>query len=176
MIKVYCDKCGKEITGNINVFSDDTEVRDGHNVLMTYRGQTLYYCDECKHNGLTCGFKVGDQVITSTGKVGKITDICTCDQCKDRGFYEPVVEVEIGTGSIWITNNDKRVNFRSFYKIGDHIFGNIDEDCVLDDIKRKKEEIYNMNRSLIALEAQLNVVRTYKRREEQEKNWSDLTD
>ena len=159
MIKIYCDKCGKEITDNVNVFSDDTEIRDGHNVLVSYRGKTLYYCDECRYGDLTCGFKVGDQVITSTGQVGKIADICTCDQCEDRGFYEPVVEVEIGIGSIWITNNDKRVNFRSFYQIGEQIFGNIDEQCVVDDIRRKKDEIKNNQKELIELEAQLDVVR-----------------
>lgn len=159
MIKIYCDKCGKEITDNVNVFSDDTEIRDGHNVLVAYKGKTLYYCDECRYDDLTCGFKVGDQVITSTGKVGKITNICTCDQCKDRGFYEPVVEVENSTDLIWITNNDKRVNFRSFYQIGERIFGNIDEQHVVDDIRCKKDEIKNAQQELIELEAQLNVVK-----------------
>lgn len=166
MIKVYCDKCGKEITGNANVFSDDFEVRDGHNVLMSYRGKTLYYCDECAHSDLTCGFKVGDQVITSNGKTGIITDICTCDQCKKRGFYEPKVEVIIGTGSIWITDNDKRVNFRSFYRIGDHIYGNIDEDVVLYDIERKNEEIIDAQKDLIELEKQLDVVKKLKQEKE----------
>lgn len=81
-------------------------------------------------NDLSCGFKIGDEVITSTGKVGRITHICTCDSCKDRGFYEPRVEVDIGNEPIHITVNDKRDNFSSFYKIGDKVFGNIDEDTL----------------------------------------------
>lgn len=163
MIKFYCDKCGKEITGNVNKVVGETEATDALGSVLCVFPTVIHVCDECQYKELTCGFKVGDKVITSTGQVGIITDICTCDKCKDRGFYEPVVEVEVGNGSIWITNNDKRVNFRSFYKIGDQIFGNIDEDCVLDDIKRKKEELHNVKKELIQLEAQLNVVKTSKK-------------
>ena len=128
MIKFYCDKCGKEITDSVNVFTRTIAAKDSHGVVVpAIRGDTVYYCDDCQYNELTCGFKVGDKVITSTGKVGVITNICECDQCKKRGFYEPEVKVVIGTGAIWITDNDKRVNFRSFYQIGDHIYGNIDD-------------------------------------------------
>lgn len=162
MIKVYCDKCGKEITGNVNTVVEETEAFDCHDNVVAKWQTTLHYCKECQYNALTCGFKVGDMVITSTGKVCTITDICTCDECEDNGFYEPTVEVEIGNGPIWITNNDKRVNFRSFYKIGNQIFGNIDEQCVLGDIKRKKEEIYNAKKELIQLECQWDVVKKLK--------------
>lgn len=34
-------------------------------------------------------FKVGDKVVTVYGETGVIVDICTCDNCKERGFYEP---------------------------------------------------------------------------------------
>ncbi len=162
MIKVYCDKCGKEITNKVNNVEKTVEATDIYGATLVEWTKVIQMCDECHYNDLTCGFKVGDEVITSTGQVGKITDICDCDNCKERGFYEPSVEVEIGSGSVWITNNDKKVNFASFYKIGDQVFGNLDEQCVLDDIKRKKEEIYNMKRELIELEAQLNVVKVLK--------------
>ena len=78
-------------------------------------------------NNLTCGFKVGDEVITSDGKVGIITRICTCDRCRERGFYEPVVNFIVDGDIGYITDTDKKDNFRSFYKIGDKIFGNIDK-------------------------------------------------
>lgn len=163
MIKICCDKCSKEITGNVNAVEERIEAKDCHGAVITaFKGGTLHYCDECQYEDLTCGFKVGDWVVTSDGKVGIITDICTCDQCKKRGFYEPKVEVVIGTGSIWITDDDKRVNFRSFYRIGNHIYGNIDEDCVLDDIERKKEEITGAQKDLIELEKQLDVVKKLK--------------
>ena len=158
MIKVYCDKCGKEITGNINKEIEEIEAIDINGDVVTRFTKTFHCCDECQYNDLTCGFKVGDQVITSTGQIGTITDICTCDKCKERGFYEPTVDVEIGSGSIRITDNDKRVNFRSFYKIGDRVFGNLDEECVVYDINRRQKEISDMRKELIELEVQLGVI------------------
>jgi hypothetical protein len=162
MIKVYCDKCGKEITGNVNAITEETEAFDLEgNSVVTFK-DTVQICDECQYDDLTCGFKVGDQVITSTGKVGQITELCTCDRCKERGFYEPNVEVKIGSGHIWITGIDKNNGFIGFYQIGNRVFGNLDEEYVLDSIKSKKEEIYNMHKELIELESQLCVVQKLK--------------
>lgn len=164
MIKVFCDKCGKEITDNVNTVIEEAEAKNCcDNTVMKFASTLYQYCDECMENDLTCGFKVGDEVITSTGEVGKITDICTCDRCKERGFYEPKVEVEIGNENIYITDNDKRVNFRSFYKIGDQVFGNIDEEDLLYDIKSTKEEIRKLQLELIELDGQLNMVNILKK-------------
>lgn len=163
MIKVFCDKCGKEITDNVNTVMEEDEVKNCYgDTVMKFARASYQYCDECMKNGLTCGFQVGDEVVTSTGEVGKIIDICTCDNCKERGFYEPKVEVEIGSGAIYITDNDKRVNFRSFYKIGDQVFGNLDEDAVLYDISTTKREIRKLQEELIQYDAQLNVVKKMK--------------
>lgn len=164
MIKVYCDECGKEIIGNVNATIEQEEIKDGLGVVLTLINKVVHICDECQYKKLTCGFKIGDQVITSTGKVGKITDICTCGSCKKRGFYEPTVEVGIGNGSIWITDNDKRVNFRSFYKIGDQVFGNIDEQSILHNIKYQEEEINNRRQELYELSQQLYVVNNLKKK------------
>ena len=161
MIKFYCDQCGKEITDNVNKEAEETKAIDLYGNVVAKWTNTLHCCDECKYNDLTCGFKVGDEVITSIGQIGKITSICDCENCEERGFYEPTVETEDGD-IIYLTDNDKRVNFRSFYKIGDQVFGNIDEECILDDIKRKKAEINNNQKELIQLEAQLNVVQKLK--------------
>lgn len=86
-------------------------------------------------------FEVGDIVITSTGQIGIIEDLCQCDRCEARGFYEPLVKVLVGNDAIYITDNDKRVNFRSFYKIGKHIFGNIDMDNVDYDIENENKKV-----------------------------------
>ena len=117
MIKFFCDKCGKEITDKVNTVKEEAEAVSDGRVVCKFTSASYQCCDECMEDGLACGFKVGDKVITSTGKVGTITDICTCDKCRKRGFYESTVEAEIGNNSIYITDNDKRVNFRSFYKI-----------------------------------------------------------
>ena len=109
-------------------------------------------------NFLEATFRVGDEVITSTGKVGTIVDICTCKNCQERGFYEPTVETKIGNGRIYITDNDKRVNFRSFYKIGERVFGNIDKDKLLYDMKCINEEINDLTRRQMEFIKQLEVI------------------
>ena len=164
MIKIYCDKCGKEIADNVNAVIEETEAKNCcDNTVMKFASASYQYCDECMENGLTCGFKVGDEVITSTGEVGRIISFCTCQLCKERGFYEPTVEVVIGNEAIHITDNDKRNGFSSFYKIGDQIFGNIDEDAVKDSIKSVKEQVYKLQSELIELTSQLDVVKILKR-------------
>lgn len=164
MIKIYCDKCGKEITDNVNTVVEETEAKNCcDNTVIKFASTSYQCCDECMENELSCGFKIGDEVITSTGEVGRITDICTCNFCRDRGFYEPTVEVEIGNDAIYITDNDKRNNFSSFYKIGDQVFGNIDEDAVKDSIKSVKDQIKKLQYELIELTSQLDIVKMLKR-------------
>ena len=165
MIKVFCDKCGKEITDNVNMAIEETEAKncDG-NTLMKFTSASYQCCDECMKKGLTCGFKVGDEAITSTGEVGTIISFCTCQFCKERGFYEPKVEVEIGNDPIYITDIDKRNNFSSFYKIGDKVFGNLDEGVVKDSIKSAKEQVYKVQCELIELNSQLDVINILKKK------------
>jgi hypothetical protein len=137
MIKYFCDKCGKETDG-------------------------VHICKECELQELTCGFKVGDKVITSTGEVGHIDWICDCDNCKERGFFEPHVETEIGLYDIYITDGAKRNGFRRFYSIGNYIFGNIDEDGLGDNIKSKNAQIHELKEELVELNAQLDVIKQIK--------------
>lgn len=154
MIKVYCDKCGKEITGKVNTVTEETELFDLENLVITTLKDKKHICDECQYNELTCGFKVGDQVITDDGRIGTITSICDCNRCKERGFYEPKVEMTIGNDQIWISDTDKRNGFISFYKIGDQVFGNVDKESV----KRIRERIADVRHELVNYESQLNVL------------------
>jgi hypothetical protein len=103
-------------------------------------------------------FKVGDKVITDDGRTGTITDICTCDRCKKRGFYEPKVQMDIGVCQIWITDTDKENGFRNFYQIGDRIFGNVDKEASEYILQRIEE----LEHELIEYEEQLEVVRELK--------------
>ena len=162
MIKVYCDKCGKEITGTATKIIEEIEAVDGFGHVLVKFPKEIHVCNECQYDELTCGFKVGDIVITDDGRVGTITSICDCESCKKRGFYEPSIKMEIGDSQIWITDTDKRNGFMNFYRIGDQIFGNVDKQSVLDSIKYKKEEIKNAQKELIELEAQLNMVKKLK--------------
>ena len=139
------DKRGEEINYNVNMAIKEPDIENRYN--------------ECIENDLTCGFKIGDEVITSTGEIGRIVDICTCDLCKRRGFYEPQVEFTIGGAARYISNNDKKDNFRSFYKIGDKVFGNIDEDEI-------KNRINKLQMELIDLDLQLNVINSLKKKNE----------
>lgn len=154
MIKIYCDKCGKEITDNVNKEIEETEAISLDGEVVAKWTKILHYCDECQLSELTCDFKVGDKVITDDGRVGIIKSICDCERCKKRGFYEPCVEMTIGNDQMWITDTDKNNGFISFYQIGDQVFGNIDEDAE----KRIRERISDLRHELVEYESQLNVL------------------
>lgn len=185
MTKYFCDRvgCGKEIVKEVAQLA--VFARDGHGAAIVCTG-LKHMCEECAKKFeqvkdkleyeedflnmideeielLQYRFKIGDQVITSAGEVGTIKDICTCEKCKERGFFEPRIETEIGNWSIWITNTDKEDGFKSFYKIGDHIFGNIDEQDVLDNIEYKKDSIRDLQKQVKTLKTQLNIVRALKK-------------
>ena len=154
MIKYFCDRCGKEITDNVNAVVEHNEAKDALGITIMTFPEIIHLCDECQYNELTCGFKVGDKVISDDGRVGQIIDICPCDQCQERGFCEPEVEFDDGRTD-YITVSNKKNGFRSFYKIGDHIFGNLDDSYLVARTTALKEELY-------ILEKQLNVVRNLK--------------
>ena len=139
------DKRGEEINYNVNMAIEEPDIENRY--------------DERIKDDLTYGFKTGDEVITSTGEIGRIVGICTCDLCKRRGFYGPEVEFTIGGAARYISNNDKKDNFRSYYKIGDKVFGNIDEDEIKDRINKLQIE-------LIDLDLQLNVINSLKKKNE----------
>lgn len=155
MIKYFCDRCGNEFKSNGLVIP--VYARDGLGV-KTFFVDNKHLCAKCtdKFNmikdrleyeedifrtsdediGLMeYDFKIGDEVITSDGCVGIIESICTCDKCKERGFYEPKVRKAKGAYDIYITDNDKRNGFSSFYKIGKYRFGNVDKDSINRDIE-----------------------------------------
>lgn len=154
MIKVYCDECGKEITGAVHKIIEEIEAVDATGAVLVTFPKEMHICDECQYNDPTCGFKVGDQVITSDGRVGVIKDICDCDLCQDRGFYEPKVKMTIGNDEIWITDTDKENGFIRFYKIGDRVFGNVNKEA----IKDIRESIADVRHELVEYESQLNVL------------------
>lgn len=179
MIKFICDKCLEETTkaSQIHKRANGTNKRYDlcpicaekwdlfHTHIANVDIEDFIRLTNKEMDFLFSTFQVGDEVITSTGQVGVIKDICTCDRCKERGFYEPCVEMKTGNGPIYITDNDKRDGFSNFYKIGDRMFGNLDEEAVLDSIKWNKEEIERLTKERYKLLDQLDIVKCCKNKE-----------
>ena len=70
-------------------------------------------------------FRVGDYVEDVYGNVGYIKDICTCEKCAERGFYEPIVQFKDGTDYITQTIY---LNIECYYnRIGNYDFTKISE-------------------------------------------------
>jgi hypothetical protein len=175
MIKCFCDRCNNEIKSDglaIPIYA-----RNGMGVRLLFVGNK-HLCNECveKFNAvkdrleyeedffdmsdedialMEYDFKVGDEVITSTGQVGIIESICDCGRCKNRGFYEPKVRLTNGLYDIYITDNDKENGFKDFYKIGDYKFGNIDKDSVNRDIELETHNIEESTKRLEEYRKQL---------------------
>ena len=156
MIKYFCDRCGKEITGKVNEYTDTTEAIAPRTQKVVATWKTVeHICDECEQKELTCGFKVGDEVITSDGCIGVITDICTCDRCKERGFYEPEIEMKLGP-QIWMTDSDKDNGFEDYYKVGNRVFGNINDKYLLGRMETLKEEMQEIEGRLNVIQSLIN--------------------
>ena len=178
MIKYFCDRCGNEFKSNGLVIPVYT--RDGLGTKLLFV-EDKHLCDECskKFNMIKdrleyeenffdmsdedivlmeYDFNVGDEVITSDGCVGVIEDICDCDKCRERGFYEPKVRLTKGAYDIYITNNDKDNGFSSFYKIGKYKFGNIDKESIERYIEYETHSIEEATKKLNEYRNQLELV------------------
>lgn len=97
-------------------------------------------------------FKVGDEVVTTLGELGKIICICDCVRCKERGFNE-LVWFKYGTKEHnFITIYDAENGFPGFYKIGDYRFNDFEEDLITETIGNHEKEIYILNEQLTTIE------------------------
>lgn len=182
MIRYFCDRveCGKEIKENVTIipiYAYDAK----NNPIIQFGDRCV--CEDCakkleeikdvllsKHYEqdflqmtdkdielFRYTFRVGDNVITSDGQTGIITDICDCDRCKERGFYEPTVD--FGDYTDYIMISDKNNGFKSYYQIGDRVFGNLNEESV-------NKEIKECQKKLIQLYEQRHRVEKLKQRKE----------
>ena len=68
-------------------------------------------------------FHIGDFVEDREGKIGYISDICHCDECKERGFFEPTIKYTDGTTDYISNYSVKRIS-KDYKQIGIQKFDN----------------------------------------------------
>ena len=107
-------------------------------------------CPNCEKDESDYEFKVGDEVITTDGRRGVISDVCHCQNCYDRGFYEPTWIDDSGNYN-YITLFDKEYGFKLYYKIGKYRFCDFNKDEVL-------REMATCERTLKELRGQLKLI------------------
>lgn len=84
-------------------------------------------------------FRVGDEVETVDGTVGKIVGICHCEKCAERGFFEPKWETSDGKYSDYITVNQVNWGFPLYRRIGKYVWNHeTDEEKINENILQKK--------------------------------------
>lgn len=70
-------------------------------------------------------FHEGDYVESSDGKIGYISSICHCDDCKKRGFFEPTITYSDGTTD-YISNYSVKTVSSDYKQIGTQKFSTKD--------------------------------------------------
>lgn len=66
-------------------------------------------------------FHEGDFVENNDGKIGYISSICHCDECKKRGFFEPTITYSDGTTD-YISNYSVKTVSSDYKQIGTQEF------------------------------------------------------
>lgn len=97
-------------------------------------------------------FHEGDYVENNDGKIGYISSICHCDECKKRGFFEPIITYSDGTTD-YISNYSVKTVSYDYKQIGTQKFSteNLTENILRNRIavlekenKKLKEEVDNL--------------------------------
>lgn len=70
-------------------------------------------------------FHEGDYVENNDGKIGYISSICHCDECKKRGFFEPTITYSDGTTD-YISNYSVKTVSSDYKQIGTQKFLTVD--------------------------------------------------
>lgn len=91
-------------------------------------------------------FHVGDEVITTEGVRGKITSICTCDMCINRGFHEPFWTAEDDRWEHCIDKFTAECGFNGYYKIGKYRFNDFDKGEVLQSMAYCEKELKRLRK------------------------------
>ena len=103
---------------------------------------------EKKNNTTDIQFHEGDYVENNDGKIGYISSICHCDECKKRGFFEPTITYSDGTTD-YISNYSVKTIPSDYKQIGIQKFSTEDElrnriVALEKENKELKEEVDNL--------------------------------
>ena len=96
--------------------------------VRTIDGVTLRFRDPIvpKENNTTdIQFHEGDFVENKDGKIGYISSICHCDECKKRGLFEPTITYSDGTTD-YISNYSVKTVSSDYKQIGTQKFSTED--------------------------------------------------
>lgn len=116
--------------------------------VRTIDGITLRFRDPIvpKENNITdIQFHKGDFVESSDGKIGYISSICHCDECKKRGFFEPTITYLDGTID-YISNYSVKTVSSDYKQIGTQKFST--EDSTENTLKNKIAALEKENKEL----------------------------
>ena len=129
--------------------------------VRTIDGVTLRFRDPIiphENNITDIQFHEGDFVESSDGKIGYISSICHCDECKKRGFFEPTIQYSDGTTDYISNYSVKSVPF-DYKQIGTQKFST--EDVLRNriaalekenkELKEKVNHLINRNQELLSL-------------------------
>lgn len=97
--------------------------------IQNIDGVTLNFGDPVisEENNITdIQFHEGDYVENNDGKIGYISSICHCDECKKRGFFEPIITYSDGTTD-YISNYSVKTVSSDYKQIGIQKFSTEDE-------------------------------------------------
>lgn len=113
--------------------------------VRTIDGVTLRFRDPIvlEENNITdIQFHEGDYVENNEGKIGYISSICHCDECKKRGFFEPTITYSDGTTDYISNYSVKSVPF-DYKQIGTQKFS------AKDVLRNRIAELEKENKKLI---------------------------
>lgn len=101
-----------------------------------------------ENNTTDIQFHEGDFVENKDGKIGYISSICHCDECKKRGFFEPTITYSDGTTD-YISNYSVKTVPSDYKQIGIQKFSKEDElrnriAALEKENKELKEEVDNL--------------------------------
>jgi hypothetical protein len=97
-------------------------------------------------------FNVGDEVISVGGIRGKIVDICQCEECANRGLFEPIWKHDDENEVEYITNYDFEFCFPGYHKIGNYTFWPLDKAFIIGQIEDREQNLARLKRQLQTIE------------------------